>query len=103
MTVDIIFQGLCKNLLITQRSKKFFSSSQYICRNNVFVDIRRNNTFHVKKNAIHISLSSDDVSNVQDVCQSLKDILKGSFVGIKTSDHIYAVIKDNGILTGLRM
>ena len=103
MTMDIIFQGWLRNLFVIQRSKRFFSSSKYICRNNVYVDIQKNNTFHIKKNAIHVSLSSDDVSNIQDVCGSLNDILKGSFVGVKTSDDIYAVIKNGGTLTGLRM
>ena len=103
MTIDIIFRGLFKNILIKQRSKKCFASSQYICRNNVFVDIQRNNSFHIMKNAIHISLSSDEESNIQEVCRSLKDILNGSFIGIKTNDLIYTKIKKYGILTGVRM
>lgn len=103
MTIDIVFCGLFKNFFVKQRLKRRISSSKYICRNNVFVDVKKNNTFHIKKNAIHVSLSSDDASNIQEVCESLNDILNGSFVGIKTNDLIYKKIEDNGTLIGLRM
>ena len=103
MTIDIIFLGMFNTLRIKKRSKKYFSSPRYICRNNVFVDLQKNNTYHIKKNAIHISLSSDDISNIQDVCKSLKGILKDSFVGIKTNDLIYTEIENYGATIGLRM
>ena len=103
MTIDIIYRGLFKSLLIKQRSQKYFSAPRYICRNNVFVDLQRNNTFHIQKNKIHISLSSDEASNIEAVCESLKDILNGSFIGIKTNDLVYKKIQNYGVLTGLRM
>ena len=103
MTIDIIYRGLFEFFLIKRRAKKYFLSSQFVCRNNVFVDIQRDNIFYIEKNVIHISLSSNDTSNIQNACDSLKRILKNSFIGIKTNDLIYSEIKKQGILIGVRM
>ena len=103
MTIDIIFSGLFSNIIIKQKSKRYFCSSKYICRNDVFVDTQKDNTYHIKKNAIHISVSSDNESNIKDISESFKHILNGRFIGIKTTDSIYKLISKSKNLNMLRM
>ena len=103
MTIDIIFFGAFKTIWVKQRSKRYFSKSKYICRNNVFVDVQTDNTYHIEKNSIHVSLSSIKTSNIESVCSALNNILKNVFIGIKTSDLLYTEIEKCGKLNGLRM
>lgn len=103
MTIDIIIPGLLANLLVKKRSKEIFNSNRYINRNNVFVDIQKNNTYHINKNTIHVSVASEELDNIQDVCECLDYILRDTMVGIKTSDSVFRTIKAESELSMLRM
>ncbi len=103
MTIDIFYSGIISNILVKIRSKKFFNSPKYINRNNVFVDTANDNVYHLKTNSVHIFLSSDDISNISDVCVHLKLIFKNNLIGIKSKDSLFIKLNEIGTLNLLRM
>lgn len=103
MTIDIIFYGFLPNLFIKKKFKQYFQSIQHIERNNVFVDFQKNNTYHIKKNSIHISVASDEFQNIKNISVCLNYIFKDTLVGIKTTDAIYEIIRQENQLNLLRI
>ena len=89
MTVDVVYFGFLLNYFVKKRTKKYFNSPRFKNRNNVFVDTQKNNTYHIKKNSIHMFVCLDDPSNITEICEFLKYVLKDSFFGISAEDSIY--------------
>lgn len=102
MTIDIIYSGFPWCSFVKRRTKKFFNESQFIVRNNVFVDIY-NNTYHIKKNSIHMFISTEDSSNITEICRYLKFVFKDSTIGIRANDSICNELYSSCSLNLLRM
>lgn len=103
MTIDIVYLGFISNFLVKRRTKKFFQSSRFKSRNNVFVDLQKNNTYHLKKNSIHIFVSSDDPANITEICSYLKFTFQDSLFGVSTNNSIYKNFEEHRSLNWLRM
>ena len=103
MTIDIIYSGFPWRFFVKRRTKKFFNSTRFIVRNNVFVDIYNNNTYHIKKNSIHMFISTENSSSIIEIGNYLKFIFKESTIGIRANESICNKFYNICLLNLLRM
>lgn len=82
MYINVIYPDKISFRHIKNKSRKFFSGTNYWNRNSVFINNEKDSFFSLNKNVIHIYIPSDDNVSQVIVNDFLKVLFGSTLIGI---------------------